>query len=212
MNRKTTFFIVAILGALIVSAGAVSILSPSGDAGAASSVGASAELNALLDQMAPGAIVSKQADGSISVAGALRSAVRAEVQRARELAAAYPTTVRCNGVDAALSCAAVSDADAAAALRAGDTALYGRTIYRSVTQQVTDRAAPMLTAGELVCGKHDGGATMSCSRVDRVQPVIAAGETLFVTYTPYEVTFDAQGAAVRHLTGAPTVPLARATP
>jgi hypothetical protein len=49
---------------------------------------------------------------------------------------------------------------------------------------------------------------MACSSVDAVAPVIRSGESLFVTYKPYNVTFDERGNPVSHLP-ALTVPLTR---
>lgn len=214
MNNKATVFISAVIGAMAVSAGVLAVFSPLGDAEATSSSDGAppAEIGDLLDEMAPGAVVRKQADGSISISGMATPSVQAEIQRARELANASPTSIRCNGTGATLACAPVSDPEVTAALKAGEEALYGRTIYRSITNDVTDRAAPMFEPGELVCSEPQSNGTMSCSRVDRVQPVIGFGETLFVTYKPYNVTFDEQGGPTLHLTGSPAVPLVRAVP
>lgn len=213
MKFKAILAIAAVVGAMAASAGVLGVFNPLGDAEATStSYGAPPEMiSGLLDEMAPGAIASKQADGSISISGPLTPSEQAEIQRAKELAEANPTIVRCDGTGATLTCAPVPDSEVTAALKAAD-GVYGRVIYRSLTKEVTDRAAPMFEAGELVCSDPKPDGTMPCTRADRVQPVIPFGETLFVTYKPYSVTFDEQGFPTIHLTGNPEVRLVRAAP
>lgn len=207
MKKRTIVFAAAALGALAASAGVLTLTSPLGTAEATgSSAPRAPDVGALLDEMAPGAVVDKQADGSISIRGVATPAVQAEVRRARNLALAGPNTVRCSDGSVNLVCTAVPDAEVLAALRSGEQ-LHGRTVYRSVPSRAS---SPMFESGELVCGSVRGDGTMACSRVDAVQPVLPAGETLFVTYRPHHVTFDQQGAPVMRL-GTPTVPLARAS-
>jgi hypothetical protein len=212
--KRTTMFAAAVVGAMAVAAGAFAFLSPFREARATSS-GAPpppAAVDALLAEMAPGAVVRKHDDGSVSVFGKNSPVVEAEMQRARQLARVYPTSVRCGGSGAVLDCAPVGDADVATALAAGEHGLYFRSVYRAVTKAVTDRANPMFEAAALVCGRPQSTGAMSCSRVDRVQPVIGSGETLFVVYKPYNVTFDAQGNPTNHISGNLVVPLERAAP
>ncbi len=133
-----------------------------------------------------------------------------ELQRARELMRAGPMTIRCINRGAHVKCAAVADTEVPGALAAGDQALYGRTVYRGITAEVTDKQAAMFEPADLVCSDTRSDGTMSCSRVDRVQPEIPVGETVFVAYKRYRVTFDERGLPTFHRTGQPTVPLARA--
>ena len=212
MKNRAVVFASAVLGALLVSAGVVAFVSPFSAAEAKrGGTAAGPPIGALLDELAPGAVVDKQPDGSISVLGTLTPAVRAEVQRARALAEAGPNTIRCDGVGASLECVAVPDDQVMPALKAGEKGLYGRTVYRSITDEATGRGAPMFESGELVCHDARNRATLTCTRADRVQPVIGRGETLFVTYRPWNVNFDSQGVPVVRL-GNPTVPLVRAAP
>jgi len=211
MIRRAIIMISAVVGAVAVSVGATGTFSPFKAAEASPKAGEPAALDALLSEMQPGAIVTKQADGGFSVRGTATPAVRAEVERAKELAQRLPTSIRCDGSAATVTCTPVSGDGVIAALRAGDTGLYGRTIYRGITDDVTARGAPMFEAGELICGDVGGNGTMSCSRVDHVRPVIAADETIFVTYQPYNATFNADGNPTFHVDGEDVVPLARAS-
>src|SRR5205085_93591 len=63
--------------------------------------------DSLLKEMAPGATVTTQPDGSVAVTGQVSAAVQAELRQANKLAAIYPASVRCTGSAAAASCAAV---------------------------------------------------------------------------------------------------------
>lgn len=213
MKSRAVLFTSAFVSATAVSAGLVAFVSPfsSAEANGSGSGGPPAPISDLLDELAPGAVVDKQPDGSISVFGKATPAVHAEVLRARALAEAGPNTIRCDGGGARLQCTAVADDEVTPALKAGEKRMYGRTVYRSITSEATERGAPMFESGELVCSEARNDGILTCSRVDRVQPVIQFGETLVVTYKPYNVTFDEQGVAINRL-GTPTVPLVRAAP
>jgi hypothetical protein len=163
--------------------------------------------DSLLKDMAPGATVTTQPDGSVAVTGQASAAVLAELRQASKLAALYPVSVRCTGA-ATAACAAVPDAELVPALRAGEL-VYARVIWRGVGRDVTDHATPLLTSDELQCGAPNGNGTLACSHVDRVKPVIAAAQTVMVTYRPYHVTFDANGSPTLHVTGTPSIALTR---
>jgi hypothetical protein len=206
------WFIAALVGAMAMAAGIIGIVSPfeSGTASSSPPAAPPSAVDGLLAEMAPGATIEKQADGSVSVSGRLSAAVLAEVNRAKQLAAVYPASIRCSGAaDAAMQCAEIQGSDLDAALKAGDSGLYLRIVRRGITQDAIDRSTPMFAAAELACREPDTTATLSCTHVDRAQPVIAASETLFVSYTPYNVTFDAAGHMVDHLTAPLVIPLVR---
>jgi hypothetical protein len=195
--KKVLLIIAVVACTAAVSAGVHAAVSPAGKADPT-----------FLNELQPGAVVSTQPDGSIAALGKATPAVQAEVELAAELADAGPNSVHCSGLGATVKCVPVADSAVIARLKRGD-ALYGRTVYRSITKRATDGAAPMFEEGELVCGEPGSDATMLCSRVDVVQPVIPAGERLFVTYKPYHVTFDEQGVPTT-TSGRPTVRLVRA--
>jgi hypothetical protein len=164
--------------------------------------------DSLLKEMAPGATVTTQPDGSVAVTGQASAAVLAELRQAGKLAALYPASVRCTGSGAIAACAAVPDAELMPALRAGEL-VYARVIRRGVGHDVTDHATPLLTSDELQCGAPNTNGALACSHVDRVKPVIAANQTVIVTYQPYRVTFDSNGSATLHVTGTPSIALTR---
>ena len=136
--------------------------------------------------------------------------VPVEIHEAASLSDSGPSSIRCDDGAVILSCTAVPDHDVIPRLKA-DERLYGRTVYRSITKEVTDRGEPVFESDELVCRANATPAKMTCSRVDRVQPVIESRETTFVTYRPYNVTFNEQGGTVGHA-GRVSVPLVRETP
>ena len=210
MKRRMVVFAASVIGAAAISAGVVIVTGPLGSANAVPSSGGGtpSAVSDMLDEMAPGAVVGKQADDSISVQGRLTPAAQLEIRKATELANSGPNSIRCEGSGATVSCSAVLDRDVIPALKAGET-LYGRTVYRSIP--TTERTPQLFQVGELVCGSTDAKGAMSCSRVERVQPVIRSDETMFVTYKPYNVTFDEQGGMTGHLV-TPTVRLVRVTP
>ena len=211
MSRRM-LFVAALVGAMAVAAGVYGAVSPFKSAEASSVAPSSppSAVDGLLAEMAPGAKVEKHADGSVSVTGQVSSTVRAEIDRAEVLATVYPTSIRCGTTTGpAVQCDTISVSDLERALRAGEPNLYLRVIRRAITQDAIDREAPMFAATELVCSAPQPGEALSCTHVDRVQPEIAAGETLFVSYTPYNVTFDAEGHMINHLTAQLVVPLAR---
>jgi len=211
MNLRVLVFVAAVVGAAAASVGVASLASPLGSANAGpGGADPGPPVAEMLEQMAPGAVVDRQADGSVSIQGTATPAAQAEIQRVIRLEEAGPNSVRCSGAGATTTCRPIADRDVVPALRAGET-IYGRTVYRSITKAATDRGAAIFRAGELVCGAPQHGGAMACSGVDRVQPVIRAGETLFVTYRPFNVTFDAQGIMTVHV-APPTIPLVQAAP
>jgi hypothetical protein len=164
--------------------------------------------DSLLQEMAPGATVTSQPDGSVAVTGQLSAAVQAELRQASKLAAIYPASVRCTGSAVTAACAAVPDAELMPALRAGEL-VYARALRRGVGRDVTDHATPLLTRDELQCSAPNANGVLACSHVDHVKPVIAANQTVMVTYLPYHVTFDASGSPTLHVPGAPSIAVTR---
>jgi hypothetical protein len=159
-------------------------------------------VDSLLNEMAPGAKVTTQPDGSVAVTGQVSVAVQAELQQATKLAAIYPASVRCTGSAVTASCAAVPDAELLPALRAGEL-VYARALRRGVGRDVTDHATPLLTRDELQCSAPNANGVLACSHVDHMKPVIAANQTVMVTYQPYHVTIDASGRPTSARTGKP---------
>lgn len=208
MRLKTLLIAGAAAGVLALSVGIVEILSPAGSASATSSQTSGADAAGLLNDMAPGATVTEQADGSVSVAGQLSDAARADLATARRLAASGPTVIRCSAAsDTTVNCSPVPDGAVATAIDGGEPGLYSQRIYRGITGDVTDKAAPFFEASELVCS-HLTGPTIECSRVDRVQPTIAKNDTVFMTYAPLDATMSGDTMTIR-LLGTPTVKLVR---
>lgn len=209
MKNRAVVFASALVAAIAVSAGLAALVSPFGSAEAQSTAGPTPPpIGDLLDELAPGAVVDNNADGSISVFGKATPRVQAEIMRARELAAAGPNTIRCDGDGATLQCTAVPDAQVIPALKAGETGLYGRTVYRAITKEAIQRGAAMFESRELVCLDAESDGILTCSSVGHVPPVIRSGQTLFVTYRPWNVSFDDQGVPFVRL-GTPTVRLTR---
>jgi hypothetical protein len=166
--------------------------------------------DSLLKEMAPGAVVATQPDGSVSVTGQVSAAVQAELRQASKLAAIYPASVRCTGSAVTAACAAVPDAELMPALRAGEL-VYARALRRGVGRDVTDHATPLLTRDELQCSAPNANGVLACSHVDHMKPVIAANQTVMVTYQPYHVTFDASGTATLHVPGSPSIAVTRSS-
>ena len=212
MNPRRIVSTALVLGAILVSAAAVAALSPLGDADATSPANRvpAEEIASLVDDMAPGAVVAEQTDGSVSITGALNAQEQAEIRHARAVADASPWVIQCKSAGLRYNCVAVKDSDVAAAVKAGESGLYNRVMYRSISTEVTDSGAPMFDRDELVCA--GSGTALSCTRVDDVQPVIAHDETVFMTYRPLQMTFDERGGQVLHVSRSPEVPLKRATP
>ena len=52
-------------------------------------------------------------------------------------------------------------------------------------------------------GAPNANGVLACSHVDHVKPVIAANQTVMVTYQPYHVTIDASGRPTSARTGKP---------
>jgi hypothetical protein len=208
MRLRVVTFTAAIAGAAL-AAGGVLVLGGAPTSARAdldtSADEAAAHIDELLAEVGPGAVVRKQEDGSISVHGRATPIEENEIRESARLADAGPNSIRCAGTGAMLTCTPVPDADVVQALKSGDT-LYGRTVYRGIRDATIDDA-PLFESGELVCGDAKRG-TIICSRVDHVPPVIAVGESFFVTYKPYHVTFE--NGTMRERAGRPIVPLVRA--
>lgn len=159
---------------------------------------------------APGTIVRAHGDGSVSFLGGYLGGAtpeaQAEHERMNEAADAGPNTIRCAGGGVSLACNAVPDPEVIPALRRGESAMYGRTVYGFITPAGIGR--PLFESGELVCGRPADNGAMACSRVDDVKPTIRPSETVFVTYKSYEgVSFRAGGGVIGPMIGAPTIPL-----
>lgn len=163
------------------------------------------ELEALLADMAPGAKVDVEADGSASVSGALNAAARADVARAQQLANASPWLVQCSAAGAVTKCNPVADDDVAGLVAAGAEGLYHRVIYRTSTD-AADVGAPLFDADELVCA---GRSTLTCRDVTASPPTVAGSERLVVTYRPAELSLSGDGTLVLRANPDPAVPLQR---
>lgn len=201
ITRLLTFTAIA-----LASAGLMAGFSPLNSASADNAPTSSPNVAGMLNELAPGATAHEEPDGSIAIHGVLTPTAEVEARRAAQLAEAGPNTVRCPDVTGPLLCTAVADDEVLPALRAGEDDLYGRTVYRSLTRAVADRA-PVLEAGELVCTDTRVGS-LECRTAADVPPVLPAGESAFVTYKRYNVTFDSSGQPTLHV-GTPTIPLAR---
>lgn len=164
-----------------------------------------AEVVALLDDMAPGADVGVEPDGSVSVSGALNASARADVARAQQLANANPWIIRCSAAGAISKCTPVPDDDVAAVVAGGATGLYHRVIYRTSTDPA-DVGAPLFDAGELVCV---GRAMLTCRGVTAAPPTVSRSERLVLTYRPAQLSLNGDGSLVLHLNPVPAVPLQR---
>jgi hypothetical protein len=205
---RTMVLVATLVGAVAVGGGLLAALEPFESANAGSAEASDpAGLEAILNDSAPGAVAESAGDGASQISGKLGPEEAAEMKRAADLEGAGPNSLRCEGTGANMTCTPVPDSEVIPALKNGDE-LYGRTIYSGIEQGMIDRQQPFFEAGELVCRDPGVDGTMSCSRVDAVQPTIERGGTLFVTYKPYNVTFDDEGNPVGHMAN-PTVPLVR---
>jgi hypothetical protein len=186
-------FLAALMGAVAVAGGLVAAFEPFESASAGSVEASEADgLQAILNDSAPGAVVESAEEGSSQISGRLDAEEAAETDRAAALADAGPNSVRCDGVGSPVTCTQVPDSEAIAAVKDG-VQLYGRTVYWGISRDMIDRQEPLFASNELVCEDAGSDGTMTCSRVDEVQPTIQVGETLFVTYKPYKVTVDEEG-------------------
>ncbi len=163
------------------------------------------EVASLVEEMAPGADVREQADGSVSVTGVLNARVQAEIARAHQLASEHPWIIQCASAASVSTCTPVADEEVPALVEAGAKGLHNRIIYRTAYEPAKG-GLPLFDAGELVCR---GTATLTCRRVDAAPPTIARSETLFVTYRPAQLSLDADGGLVMRVERAPVVPLRR---
>ena len=153
----------------------------------------------------PGAEARKNPDGSVSFEGRLSPTQDAEARAAAALEAAGPAAVRCSGNGNAVICTTVTEGDVIPAIKAGET-IYHRAVYRSITNEVTSSGSAVLIEGELVC--NDGAKPLRCVSVKHTRPTIPVGQTIFVTYRPFNITFTADGMAVNTLPN-PQIPIAR---
>jgi len=211
-------FLAAVAGAAAAAAGLLGIVQPFASAGAGTgqSEGQTGDAGARLDQIrsevAPGSIVKTHEDGSISVLGGgfegLGPEAQAASQRMNELAEAGPNTIRCSEEAGPVICTPVPDREVIPALKSGKSNLYGRTVYGHIT--AASLGHPLFENGELVCGDLADDGSMACTSVDDVKPKIRAGESEFVTYKPYNVTFDGGGNPVGRI-GEATIPLSLAS-
>jgi hypothetical protein len=206
---KITVVLGAVIGGVVVAATMVwTIGSGFGKAEASPSdpTVSMTEVTALLNELGPDARATYQQDGSVSFFGQANAATRAEVRRAAEMANAGPASVRCEGAGT-IYCAPIPDHAVVAALQSGEI-VYQRTVYRSITDDVTDSRAPIFGADELVCDDGGGSGELTCKRVDDVHPTIPANEIIFVTYKPYKATFEGKTPVMRALSE-PSVALTR---
>jgi hypothetical protein len=164
-----------------------------------------AEVAGLVADMAPGAEVREQPDGSVSVKGVLHAAARAEMARAHQLASQWPAIIQCTAAGGVSTCHPVADSDVKALVAAGAKGLYNRVIYRAAYEP-SESGMPLFDADELVC---NGQATLTCRRVDVARPTLARSETLFMTYRPSPMSVNADGGLVIRVDPHPTVPLQR---
>lgn len=196
------WILIGVVGAFVATALIAGVLaSAARDADASSKP----EVAALLADMAPGAEVATQPDGSTSVAGALNGPARAEVDRAQRLADAHPWLIRCSTAGAVRKCTAVPEEQVGAAVEAGSGGLYHRVIYRLSTDPA-DAGAPLFDADEIVCA---GRSSLTCRSVAAAPPTVSRAETLFVTYRPAELSVSESGSLVIHLSPVPAVPVQR---
>jgi hypothetical protein len=128
----------------------------------------------------------------------------AEAAQMRALAEAGPNDIRCSGSGAELACRGVPGGEALELLRSGEV-LYGRHIYGDI-RNVVDSGVPFLEADELLCTAPDAEGAMKCNPAGEVQPRVAPGVQMLVSYRRYHVTFGPSGNTIgRH--GERTVPL-----
>jgi hypothetical protein len=132
--------------------------------------------------------------------------VKMEIKKAMELAAIYPSSLKCHLDQAKVLCQRVASRSVLARIKAGQS-IYQRVIRRGLTQHLTKARIPIFDASELVC-VDAGSAQFDCDRVTDVAPTIETGATVMVSYRPYHVTFD-RGHAVVHNQPIPTIPLHR---
>ena len=174
--KRRILFAAAAAGALLGAGGIMSVVSPSGQSRADSNDTRVATIDGVLAGMEPGAVVNRQADGSLAVQGKLTPAASEEARRASALLDEGPATVRCDssGTTCVPVTSGVDDA-----LRNGATDLYSRTVIGGLTQSGT----PRIASGALTCGALTGGV-LNCKSVGSDPIVIASDVTMLVAYQP----------------------------
>lgn len=198
--KRRILFVAAAAGALLSAGGIMSAVSPAGQGRADSNDTRAATIAGVLAGMEPGAIVNRQADGSLAVQGTLTAAASEEARRAGALLDEGPATVRCDS--SGTTCVPVTS-EVGELLRNGATNLYSRTVIGGITQS----GAPRIASGALTCGALTGGV-LNCESVGSDPVVIASDETMLVTYQPMHAKVE-NGRLVL-IAPIPAVPVQRA--
>jgi hypothetical protein len=133
--------------------------------------------------------------------------IQLEVKKALELAAIYPSSLKCRVEQPKVVCQRVASRSVLARIKAGQP-MYQRIIRQGLTLRVIKARIPIFDASELVCVRQ-GSAPFECDRVTDVAPKIEPRATVMVTYRPYHVTFYGGHVAVMHGQAVPTIPLRR---
>jgi hypothetical protein len=204
MISKRLIGIAALLGAVLVSAGATAAFQPFSTAEATNRVSADSR-SEILGELSVGSEVSMNDDGSISFQGRLNAEAADEAKRINEMSSAGPAAIRCEGNDARVVCSVVPDEAVLAAIRSGER-IYGRMVYGDLSSAVASGVS-VLDLDELVCDGHQSDGTMVCSRAGEIQPVLAKGEKMLVTYKLYRLRAEGPPGSIV-LSGRPAVPVA----
>jgi hypothetical protein len=83
-------------------------------------------------------------------------------------------------------------------------------VHGFITKEVTDRGSPIFAAGDLVCGPATSTGVFTCGTVKDAPPVLADGQTTFVVYQRWDVSFDTNGLGRIH-TPLPAIAARRAS-
>ena len=203
---RSAVFVTAVIGALAVTAAAIAAgaadFGPFGSKSHRVGQAAAADVPAMFE---PGATVTHNSDGTLSVIGTIKPDVAAERRQAGKLLDAGPQSITCLSGGPKLRCSALTDTEALAALRRG-VLVYQRTVHGGITQSAIDRRTPFFSPSELTCASASGALT--CARAADAPPAIAEGETAVVSYRPLHVRFE--GASIVERPEKATIPLARA--
>lgn len=190
MTRRMLFFLAVLAGSVVMTGGALATFQPFGAAETETDASTFVPEEVSLDEgLAP------------EEATALNDGMQVAAD-------AGPNSVRCTGSGAIMACTVVPDKEVIPALKGGEE-LYGRTVYGNLEKGIASGNA-LFASDELVCASAASDGTIACSPAGKVQPAIPAGETIFVTYAPYNATVDKRGNVVGR-SGIPTVPLVRAS-
>lgn len=202
MKKRTAYFGAAVLAAGAVSAGAVGLAYPFGDAHAGTAGGASAGgdsvLSSILEEYEPGAEITLNDDASFGVAGTLNAEALAAVESATQLEERDPHSLVCpEPGDGALTCSVLSDEEVVPYLENGGT-IYQLRIYPGLTQDSVEAGLFELDPDELVCEPAGAAKTVSCVRAGATTPTMDAEASAFGTYERLTATFRADGSMIGH--------------